>query len=340
MSAATVACGVCGAPVGRADRFCESCGALCGVRRTAIPRVADRADGRAASCADCGNATYLDDYCTVCGRRRAENDRDQAELGGVILVTDRGLEHVRNEDAAAAGLLGAGTDRAPTVVVAVCDGVSTSPAAHTAAAAASTAGVDAMLRALTASHRPRTAVLAGLADAAKAAASAGSGLTDPAAAPCCTYVAAAVVPTAAGTVQITVGSVGDSRVYWLPEAPAAPRCLTVDDSVAQELMTAGAAAESTAVRAGAHTLTRWLGADAGPTPWSKSSVHTLTATGRGSLVMCTDGLWNHLPEATGIAELCRGSDPAAAACALVDHALRAGGQDNITVAVIPIGGLP
>ena len=65
--------------------------------------------------------------------------------------------------------------------------------------------------------------------------------------------------------EITVGNVGDSRVYWLPEPPAPARCLTVDDSVAQELITAGVPADSEAVQAGAHTLTRWLGADAEPT---------------------------------------------------------------------------
>ena len=56
--------------------------------------------------------------------------------------------------------------------------------------------------------------------------------------------------------------------------------------------------------------------------------------------MCTDGLWNYLPEADDIARFCAGTDAAAAARALVDYALRAGGQDNITVVVIPIGGLP
>jgi serine/threonine protein phosphatase PrpC len=157
-------------------------------------------------------------------------------------------------------------------------------------------------------------------------------------APSCTYAAVAVVPTAAGTVQIAVGNVGDSRVYWIPEPPAEAQCLTIDDSLAQELTTAGVAADSAVVQAGAHTLTRWLGADAEPTPWSDSSVRTVTVAERGVLVMCTDGLWNYLPEADDIAHLCAGKDATSAACELVDYALRAGGQDNVTVAVIPIGG--
>ena len=89
--------------------------------------------------------------------------------------------------------------------------------AHMAAVAASTAGVDAMLAALVASRKAHAAVLAGLRAAANAAAAAA---TDSASAPSCTYTAATVVPTSAGKAQITVGNVGDSRAYWLPEAPA------------------------------------------------------------------------------------------------------------------------
>jgi serine/threonine protein phosphatase PrpC len=335
MTGQQAACPRCAATVRRADRFCESCGAaLSEVRRVAIPRAGWTAEG---PCADCGNETHTDGYCTVCGHRRAEPDRDEADLGGIVLITDRGLEHARNEDAAAAGIVADSLGERPhAIAVAVCDGVSTSVDAHAAAVAASKAGVDAMLAALATSRKARPAVLAGLADAAKAAAAA---RTDPSTAPSCTYTAATVVPTRAGTVQITVGNVGDSRAYWFPEPPAPPQQLTVDDSLAQELITAGAPADSEAVQLGAHTLTRWLGADTESKPWSESSVHTITAVGRGSLLMCTDGLWNYLPDAADIARLCTGTDARATARALVEYALCAGGQDNITVAVIPIGGL-
>jgi serine/threonine protein phosphatase PrpC len=331
----------CGATVVPADRFCESCGGgLSEVRRVAIPRAAQALEGPAGPCANCGNDNYVDVYCTVCGDRRAEPDRDQMDFCGIVLISDRGLEHVGNEDAAAAGMVAGGVGERPyAIAVAVCDGVSTSSAADTAAVAAATAGVDAMLGALAASRKARSAVLAGLADAAKAAVAAGTGSVDPSIAPSCTYAAATIVPASAGTMQITVGNVGDSRVYWLPEPPAPAQCLTVDDSVAQELITAGVPPDSVAVQAGAHTLTRWLGADAEPTPWSESCVRTITTADRGSLVMCTDGLWNYLPEADDIAQFCTGTDATASACALVDYALGAGGQDNITVAVIPIGGI-
>ena len=336
MSGGEVTCMRCGATGVPADRFCESCGTvLSAIRRVAVPgAVQSREDS--AACTDCGNGTYVDQYCTVCGHRRAEPDRDQADLDGIVLVTDRGLEHPRNEDAAAAGIVACSSGEA--IAVAVCDGVSTSSAADTAAKSASTAGVDAMLNALAAERKPQLAVLAGLTDAAKAAAAAGADTATLAVAPSCTYAAVAVVPTAAGTVEVGVGNVGDSRVYWIPEPPTHARCLTIDDSVAQELISAGVAAESDAVQAGAHTLTRWLGADAESTPWSDTSVRPITIAERGFLLVCTDGLWNYLPEADDIARICAGYDAADGASALVDYALAAGGQDNITVAVIPIGG--
>jgi serine/threonine protein phosphatase PrpC len=305
------------------------------VRRVAVPQIAQDAP---PVCVDCGDGTYVDQYCTVCGQRRSAPDRDEAYLGAIVLVTDRGLEHPRNEDAAAAGVAACGSGEA--IAVAVCDGVSSSSAADTAARGASAAGVDAMLKALAASLEPESVVLAGLTDAAEAAAAAGSNTSSREIAPSCTYVAVAVAPTSAGTTEIAVGNVGDSRVYWIPEPPTRARRLTVDDSVAQELITAGAAAESDAVQAGAHTLTRWLGADAEPTRWSDSGVRPITISGSGVLLLCTDGLWNYLPEADDIAQICAGHDAAAAARALVDYALSAGGQDNITVALFPIGGHP
>jgi serine/threonine protein phosphatase PrpC len=298
------------------------------VSRVAIPRTGQAAEG---PCSDCGNSTFTDGYCTGCGHRRAEPDRDEALLGAIALITDRGLHHARNEDAAAAGIV------SDAVAVVVCDGVSTSGEAQLAAVAASKAGVDGMVTALAASKGARAAVLAGLADAAKAAVDVGLG-GDSATAPSCTYTAATVVPTSEGAVEITVGNVGDSRAYWLPDPPAAARQLTVDDSVAQELMTAGAAADSELVQRGAHTLTRWLGADSEPTPWADSSVQATTVVGPGSLLLCSDGLWNYLPDPADIARFCTGTDPTAAARALTEFALKAGGHDNITVAVIPIGG--
>jgi serine/threonine protein phosphatase PrpC len=261
-------------------------------------------------------------------------DRDENVLDGIVLVTDRGIEHTRNEDAGAAGTV-ADDDGPWAIAAVVCDGVSTSADAQNASRAASVAGVDAMLTAL-AAHRDVTSVMvAGLTDAAKAAADSTSpeGFS-PAS---CTYTAAVVVPAGGGGVQIAVANVGDSRVYWLPESPAQPQRLTVDDTVAQQLISAGIPPDSPAVLRGEHTLTRWFGRDADHESWDGSNVYTMSTAERGFLVLCSDGLHNYLPEAADIAKFCIGTSPTEAARALVDHALRAGGHDNITVIIVPVG---
>lgn len=303
------------------------------LHRVALPQAA--ADGQ--PCQDCGDGSYSDGFCTACGNGRAAPDRDSAQLGEIVLMSDRGLRHSINEDAAAAGILAdGGFDRPHSRVAVVCDGVSSSTGARLASSAASTAGVDAMLAALAAEESPQAAVLAGLAEAAFAAESAGAE-ANPGTAPSCTYTAAVVVENAAGAVQITVGNVGDSRAYWLPLPPDLPRQLTVDDSVAQQLLNAGLPADSPAVERMAHVLSRWLGGDTESKPWSESSVQTIDVEGAGLLLLCTDGLWNYLPEAADIASVRAAAEGVDAARVLVDHALDAGGHDNVTVVLIPVG---
>ena len=138
-------------------------------------------------------------------------------------------------------------------------------------------------------------------------------------------------------VHIAVANVGDSRVYWLPHPPAQPQCLTVDDTLAQDLISGGIPADAPAVVRGAHTLTRWFGADADRPLFDESSVSTMTTADRGVLVLCSDGLHNYLPEADDIATFFNGTAPTEAARALVDYAISAGGHDNITVIVVPVG---
>ena len=83
-------------------------------------------------------------------------------------------------------------------------------------------------------------------------------------------------------------------------------------------------------------ITRWLGADGEPEP----DVVTLTPSGPGLLLLCSDGLWKYVPDAPDLAALAfpalRAGGPVAVATALVEAALAAGGEDNVTVAVIPV----
>ena len=66
---------------------------------------------------------------------------------------------------------------------------------------------------------------------------------------------------------------------------------------------------------------------------------TITTAEPGVLLLCTDGLWNYLPEAADIARFCSGHRPGGRGPRTRRPRPEAGGHDNITVAVIPIGGL-
>jgi serine/threonine protein phosphatase PrpC len=60
--------------------------------------------------------------------------------------------------------------------------------------------------------------------------------------------------------------------------------------------------------------------------------------GTGVLLVCSDGLWNYLPDAAELARLALPralSDPLGAANDMVRFAVNAGGADNITAVLIP-----
>jgi PPM family protein phosphatase len=285
---------------------------ICPVCREPAPAVTDR-------------------FCEICGAplhppRADVADHVEVELAELAGISDRGLVHLRNEDAMA---LGRRPEDGPatTLAAVVCDGVSTvrrpELASHTAAGVA----LEALLATDAAGADGMTAAIATAADAVAALA------PDVPDAPSCTLVAALVD---AMTGAVTVGWVGDSRAYWLAENGDA-RLLTADHSWAAEMVRAGVLDMSTAMRdPRAHAITRWLGGGSAPEP----GVATLSPTGPGVLLLCTDGLWNYEPEAPDLAELAlpvaMRDGPRAAAVALTAHALDAGGRDNITVVCIPI----
>ena len=137
---------------------------------------------------------------------------------------------------------------------------------------------------------------------------------------------------------MVVGNVGDSRVYWIAEDEAA--CLTEDDSLARELAALGADPAEIAGSGQQHAIVRWLGIDAPDEPYR---VGTFTPPGRGRLVVCSDGLWNYADTAAELAALVPAVadvSPGDVAHTLVDHALRSGGDDNVTVVVVDVDVAP
>ncbi|MCM2575969.1 PP2C family protein-serine/threonine phosphatase [Streptomyces meridianus] len=293
-----------------------------------------------ALCVACRTGTVgADGCCENCGHAQPrERDHMEREVDGAAAVSDRGLRHHRNEDAFDVSVAEL-PDGTPAVVAIVCDGVSSATRPDEASATASRTAGEALREALPAGVHPQRAVheailRAGTAVTALADEPAGEG-TEPSRsgnAPACTVVATVI---ASGI--LTVGWVGDSRAYWVPDDRTAPPArLTEDDSWAARMVAAGLMPRDQAYAdPRAHAITGWLGADA-----YELEPHTASyePDGPGVLVVCTDGLWNYTESAAELA-LAVPADartrPLHCCRALVGLALDAGGHDNVTVAVLP-----
>ena len=327
-SDAGVVCPSCERAAAEGDAFCEYCGA-----ELAPAVVSDASPGFVPQCPACSVdpsipqpvAVTADGYCESCGRKvPAGRDHVELDLGMVAGVTDRGLRHPRNEDAMALAI--AETRAGPAVVAVVCDGVSSSPRPDEASLTAAQAAVRVLLDAV----RMGDDIEEASHDAVQEAAVALNALVGSAGAPSTTFVSA-VIESAA----ITVCWLGDSRAYWL--AAAESRRLTADDSLAQEMVESGLMGEAEAMASPqAHVITRWLGADiAEPEP----HLARFEPPGPGVLLICSDGLWNYLPDAEDLASLTLPgalTDQVGTAGALLKFALDAGGMDNITVVLVPV----
>ncbi|MFE3761116.1 PP2C family protein-serine/threonine phosphatase, partial [Streptomyces sp. NPDC059104] len=278
-----------------------------------------------------------DGYCEHCGHAQPrERDHLEEELCSVAAVSDRGLRHHRNEDSFAVAATALPDGSAATVAI-VCDGVSSASRPDEASAAAAGAANEALLDALPRGAHPSEAMHGAILAAAAAVNALAPQTPGAQNAPACTLVGAVV----SGGV-LTIGWVGDSRAYWVPDDRAAlPRRLTEDDSWAAQMVAAGLMGEAEAyadVRA--HAITGWLGADA-------YDLDPHTASFRpdhpGVVVVCTDGLWNYAESATDMAQILpadAAARPLHSAQVLVGHALDGGGHDNITVAVVPFAAEP
>lgn len=294
-----------------------------------------RPRGSGPRCVACATGTVDDDgYCEHCGHKQPrERDHMESELPSVAAASDRGLRHHRNEDYFA--LFEAATSGgAPATVAVVCDGVSSATRPDEASAVAAQAAAASMRESVPTGAHPQQAMHNALVAASDAvSALAAEGPNEPSKnAPACTIVGAL---RADGI--LTVGWIGDSRAYWVPDDRAAPAArLTEDDSWAAQMVGAGIMNEAEAYAdSRAHAITGWLGADA-------YEVDPHTASFKpdrpGVVVVCTDGLWNYAEPAEQMAEAVpsdAGTRPLQAAQHLVGYALDGGGQDNITVAVIP-----
>lgn len=321
------------------------------------------------ACPACGGAIAPDGYCETCGSR-APRERDHLTTrpsSWVAAVCDRGIRHQRNEDAVAVHsgeepavvVLPGGAPSPGRAVLVVCDGVTTSANSDVASLAAARAACEQLLRATppptppparspspgsgptsAPGHDPQVALALARIEVAGAAANAAVIASareiehrNP---PSCTLVVAVLEDG-----LVAVGSVGDSRAYWVPDEGWA-RQLTTDDSWAAERIAMGIPREEAEQGRHAHAITRWLGMDA---PDTRPRTVWMRPDRAGWVLVCSDGLWNYRSEAEGMGALVHelnggapDTDPLRLAEDLVAWANAQGGHDNITVALARVAG--
>ncbi len=333
-------CQSCGVDQMDEARYCEDCGtALNATASGSAPagnsngQPSNHAAADASTCSQCGfgpGAFGAEGFCTHCGHERVDLSRNHVEVAispRFAGVSDVGKKHFRNEDAMAL----ASEPEGETLVV--CDGVSNSQNPDLAAAAAASAALEVVRNALASpsgnhTHDLVTAALDAARSAVRSVPSVQSADTD--------LPESTIVLAVRRGRRVSLGWVGDSRAYLIASA-SAEQC-TVDHSWLNEVVDAGKMSLADALSSPlAHALTRSLG---GPLDSSDepSQIDIELPSGPSYLVLCSDGLWNYLPDALSLAALIRGQPAAADALALarslVKFALERGGHDNITVAVL------
>ncbi len=330
-AAGLTSCLSCGAEVATAGGFCESCGApLSSAGQVSVPGPAG-----GDSPVELGQAAVPAAGASA-GGSKALSPRDhyvEQPASWVAACCDKGLRHDRNEDATAVA-----ADKRPgsRAVLVVCDGVSTSTDSDVAALAGARAARDVLVGSRPSGVGVRASRTTPLAEAfssatgqANAAVVANTAV-DSANAASCTFAAAVLEGDLLG-----YANVGDSRVYWLPDAgPAAE--LSLDDSVSQVRIAMGVPREEAEHGRQAHAITKWLGRDS---PDVSPRTGHLELTEPGWVLVCSDGLWNYASAAADLQALVArlgfevGGEPLALAEALVAWANAQGGKDNISAAL-------
>ena len=254
-----------------------------------------------------------------------------AARGDVACASHIGLRHETNQDAAALGIDGSGHH----IVLVVADGVSSTEGAEECARVASHTARDyltaTMDQGLPINDDDTVTLFERTFQKTHEAVVSGSGPIG-----ACTLAVAVATHD-----RIVVGNIGDTRTYWFPD-DGDPVRLSIDDSMAQAQMDLGLSREEAERGMGAHAFTKWIGASATDVA---PRVMAYQPQQSGWLLVCSDGLWNHVPDAGDLARLMADlvskahtddhghASPAGVANGLIAHANNCGGHDNITVAL-------
>jgi serine/threonine protein phosphatase PrpC len=250
-------------------------------------------------------------------------------------LCDPGLWRPYNQDATALAR-GVSVEGEPFTIMVVCDGVSSSPHSELASRTAASAARDALNHFWLSPdviHESTTSAVSTAIRAAHLAICAAH-----AAAPVTDLPGTTIVVGVVYKKRLTVGWVGDSRVYWLSSRGA--ELLTHDHSWVNDAIARGEVKDASEVQGAlAHTITRCLGPlEVGDVPAEvEPDVKSRELTGRGVVLLCSDGLWNYTPGPDDLTRVLRAlpddRNAVAVARLFVNYALARGGHDNVSVAI-------
>ena len=273
-------------------------------------------------------------------RGRIPQGRDHFELvpeRRLAAVTDRGCVHTTNQDDVR--VRSTTIDAFRLTIMVVCDGVSSGANAEQASSVGSTVASDYLLKNLRLGGEPREAMRGAIlaADAAVRDIPYGAGSKQrPVNPPGATIVAATTMRR-----RLIVGWIGDSRCYLVE--PTGVRLLTHDHSWVNHVVENGLMSEEEALkRPEAHQISRCIGPLHGDRKYDipEPSIAGYHLPETGKVLLCTDGLWNYLPNIEKLRSLIQfgpdAPDTLTQARSLVDYAIKQGGKDNITAALLTI----
>ncbi len=133
--------------------------------------------------------------------------------------------------------------------------------------------------------------------------------------------------------RLVIAQVGDSRAYLLHQGKL--QQLTRDHSLVAMMVEAGQLTpEEARVHPRRSVITRALGTD----PSVQPDLYEIDVQTGDRLLLCSDGLSGMVPDADIESIMNRTADPQRCASQLVNEAIAAGGNDNITVVVADVSG--
>ncbi len=138
--------------------------------------------------------------------------------------------------------------------------------------------------------------------------------------------------------EVVIGHAGDSRAYLIRDG--AIQQLTTDHTYVQALVEKGEINQEDAMtHPDAHILTRCIGSEPGLQIEMQRYWVWPVAQGEAQdfLLLCTDGLYSQVSDAE-VASAVSSSSPQRACVSMVELVKERGGFDNITLAIIPLGG--